>query len=477
MDMSCIYPFYELSEFQCTRIVLLSYFFRVLVILFTGNDYYLGFFQNENGGSPYLFLTNNDVQSVQYSIEAPAVSYSTYGTISPSSSKTISLSSGLLTASYSYINRGIYLNTSSTQVTVTGYNYKSGTSDTFLALPNIKRCDVTEYVYFGMSVPAGRYDSAMLVVGTEDNTTMKIRVTQNVYIQVNSYGSKYLYSGTQYSYTINRLQTVYIGSSNDLTGTRVVTDKPVSVFSGHECGYLPSSSYNYCDHLVEQIPPTIYWGNEHYIAPLSGRSTYTMKVLAANDYTVVEMHCDSTKTLHYLNAGKHFTQTHHKYCGIFSNKEVLLAQFSNGYRYDRRAGDPMMTLIPATIHYGNKFNIHTTTSSYNRYITVIVLAQFYQPGKIYLTSGGSNTSLISQSWNKITINNTIKAYVMQRSVSSGHIEIVHTNTLAKPLLTCIVYGFYSSLRAFGHPGGFNLLENFPGTNSLTIINVVWRVFT
>ena len=173
------------------------------------------------------------------------------------------------------------------------------------------------------------------------------------------------------------------------------------------------------------------------------------------------MHCNNARTFYSLNAGQYFAKTYGQiYCSIFSNKEVLLAQFSNGYRYAYQNGDPMMTLIPATIHYGNKFNAHTTTSSYNRYITVIILAEFYQPDKMYLTSGGSNTSLISQSWVTITVNNTIKAYAMRRSLSSGQVEIVHTNALAK--LTCIVYGFYSYY-AFGHPGGFNLLENFLGT--------------
>ena len=119
-----------------------------------------------------------------------------------------------------------------------------------------------------------------------------------------------------------------------------------------------------------------------------------------------------------------------------------------------------MTLIPATIHYGNKFNVHTTTSSFKRYITVIVLAEFYQPGKMYLRSGGSKTFLSSQSWTTITESNTIKAYAMQTSLSSGQTEIVHFNKLAK--LTCIVYGF-NSYYAFGHPGGFHLLENFQGT--------------
>ena len=58
---------------------------------------------------------------------------------------------------------------------------------------------------------------------------------------------------------LNRMQTLYISSLDDLTGSRVVSNKPIAFISGHECGTLPNNVL-FCDQLVEQIPPTSTWG-------------------------------------------------------------------------------------------------------------------------------------------------------------------------------------------------------------------------
>ena len=42
-----------------------------------------------------------------------------------------------------------------------------------------------------------------------------------------------------YSYKISWLQILYIASASvDLTGTKIVANKPAAVFSGHECSFV-----------------------------------------------------------------------------------------------------------------------------------------------------------------------------------------------------------------------------------------------
>ena len=172
----------------------------------------------------------------------------------------MNLPSGLQTSSYYHWNYGIYLQTSSDKVTVTGQSYTSHTSDTYLALPTID-LKITEYIYYGMSVYSPSYSSIVLIVGTESNTRLKLTVTQTTYVSTrsSSYYRRRVYSGSQYSFTINRLQTMYIADDGDLSGTKIVTNKPVSVFSGHRCASVPNG-YGNCGYLIEQIPPTTYWG-------------------------------------------------------------------------------------------------------------------------------------------------------------------------------------------------------------------------
>ena len=423
----------------------------------TGSNYYIGFFQNNNGGSISLYLTNTGSLNISYAIEVPEVGYYTSGTISSTGSTIVKLPSSLITGDYDVQNKGIYLKTNSTNVVVIGQNDAFDSSDTFLALPTVKVC-CTQYIYYGISVSSGNYDNVVLIVGTENNTMMNLTVTHFVYVKINDIFG-YLRRGSQYSFIVNRLQTVYIGSSSDLTGTRIITDKPVSVFSGHECGYVLSLSSDYCDHLIEQIPPTTYWGKTYYIAPLQGRNAYTIRVLAAYNSTEVFMDCNDVRNSYSINAGNSFTVTRQYYCAIHSNKEILVAQYSPGYSYDERTGDPMMMLVPATDHYSNEINLSTISSGYSNYINIIVLKEYYQPSMMYWITGGVKRSLQSQSWNTITFNEVTEAYYTQLSVSNGPVTIIHTT--ANALMSAVVYGFESRI-AYGHSGGFSVQKKIQG---------------
>ena len=401
-----------------------------------------------------LYLTNIGSQSLSYTTESPGTGYHTMGTIHCTESTILLLPSSVIATSYNDQNKGIIIKTNSTNVTVIGENIDSSKNgDTFLALPTEKVC-CTEYVYYGISASSGSRDSVVLIVGTENYTVMNLTVTQSVNIKVNNTVIS-LHHGIKYSFIVNRLQTVYIGSPDDLTGTRIVTRKPVSVFSGNQCGYVPSSSYSTCEYLIEQIPSTTYWGKTYFIAPLQGRSGYTIKVIAAYNSTKVITDCNNVKNLYTINAGSNFNATHHSYCTIHSNKEILVAQYSHGYSYDRRTGDPMMMLVPATVHYSNEINLSTSSSSgYNNYINIIVLKEYYQPSMMYWITGGVKRSLQSQSWNVIKFNKVTEAYFTQVSVSNvPAVKIIHTK--ADALMSGVVYGFRYRA-SYGHCGGFSI---------------------
>ncbi len=46
-----------------------------------------------------------------------------------------------------------------------------------------------------------------------------------------------------------------------LTGTRIESDQPVAVFTGHECAFVPGDKYA-CDHLEEQMAGLRLWGKQ-----------------------------------------------------------------------------------------------------------------------------------------------------------------------------------------------------------------------
>ena len=435
-----------------------------IFILGRVNRYYLGFFENYAQSriiNISILLITTEVHPVSYSIEAPGVDYYHKGIISAANEVILNLPSSVEVSSYHDQDKGIYLTTSSDNVTVIGQNLDVKSSDSFFALPIITLDDV--YVYYGMSVPrpyyAGSRNSLILIVGAESNAMMKLTTTQSVRIRIST-AVIHLIPDRQYSFVINRLQTVYIGSVDDLSGTKIVTDRPVSVFSGHECGNVPWN-VSACSHIVEQIPPTALWGKVYYTAPLVNKTSYTIKVLAANNSTTVNIYCNNTMESYVINEGEFFNKTlpMKEYCAIQSNKKLLVVQISHGAAEDFNFvyyGDPMMTLVPDTNQYLNKFKFSTirnpVEAGFDHYVNIIVMAQYYHPNMIYLISGGVNRSLATQQWVPIQVNSITEAYATQVRISEGVTHIVHTDAAAQMMI--IVYGFAVN-DGYGHIGGIN----------------------
>ena len=432
----------------------------------TRNHYYLGFFQNDHGG-------NLDISILISTTELWPVSYSVYfrytgdrysGTVTANNSAIVYLSTSAQVTSYSQYYHGIHVETSSNEVTVIGRSYTSHTTDSYLALPVIQSQTVTEYIYYAMSFYSPNSYNSILLVGTEDSTTITLTFHSRLYVYAQGY--RRVYSGSQYSFTINRLGTMYIYQHSsyrnyDLSGTKITTNKPISVFTGHRGAYVPYSHGNY-GYLIEQIPPTIYWGKVHYVAPLATRRTYTLKVVAAYYNTRVLIYCNNSLwSTNNLNEQNYFYTTleNQQYCAVHSNNDILLAQFSG-----RDGEDPSMGLVPATNNFASRFHFPVSTFRYASnslyspsFINIIVMAQYYQPDKIFIIRDGAKMSLSTQVWTPIRVKNAIEAYATKVPVLPSVVEIIHTDEAA--LMTTMVYGIDQRI-GYIHPGG--LIRNSLG---------------
>ena len=456
-----------ISVHVCTYVCIDVHLCNYLCVFVAGsvNDYYLGFFHNyiySDRGEISIILISAEINEVPYSIEAPSVGYFENGTILAGVEVILKLPTSLEVSSLHHQDKGIYLMVGSNNVMVLAQSLEGVSSDSFLALPTIRHS--APYVYYGISVPravihSAEINSSVLIVGTENNTTIRLTVTQSVYIGVSN-ATKYLIPGKEYSFVINRLQTVLIASLEDLTGTKIVADQPVSVLSGHDCGNVPSN-VAYCSHLIEQIPPTALWGKVYYITPLAGRKSHTIKILAAYNSTNVDIYCNNTMELHTINEGGfiNITLQMNEHCAIYSNNYVLVVQFGHGGRESDflNYGDPLMILVPATNWYLNKFDVSTIRKplaiAYQHHINIIVKEQYYQPNRIYLIAEGVSRSLATQQWIPIQVNNTIEAYATQVNITEGVAQVYHTNPAAQ--MMTFVYGF-AIHDGYGHIGGFSI---------------------
>ena len=442
----------------------------------TGSEYYIGFIPLF-GFLPSLTILSGSEKLINYSLEAPVTELYETGTIMPNGTETVNLPNTLSGVSRfspfcrnNSFKEGLYLQASSDEITVIGtiredeieFNF-----DTFFALP-IKDFCIDEYTYFAISVDTFvAADGSIVIVGTANQTSMSISVSTSAFIKPNNFDDwELLEPGTSYNFTIDRLEIMYIAAfTTDLTGTKVTTNKPISLFSGHECAFIPYEVRS-CDHLAEQIPPTELWGTVHYFAPLANRTSYMIKIVAANDSTTVNIYCNDTFTSDVIDAGEfiNITYDYQEFCGVYADNKVLVAQFSLSFDTDSQ-GDPMMTLIPATSHYTDSITSSTFNTSsernisYSHYINIIVLADYFQPEMISITTKGMNRSLDLETWEPIVRDNVTEAYGAQvAEMPDGIFHVAHSNKLA--LMTVVVYGFTLYLdtvapnraEGYGHPG-------------------------
>ena len=415
------------------------------------NQYYFGYFVDTN---PWAYISS--ARTVPYSLEAPGIGYSTNGTIS---SPELFIPRDVVVTSINDQNKGMHLTTGFDVPDVFGLSY-----DAFFTGNDTKACSfrmipharltVQEYIYYSISMPtpssdAGQYNSSILIVGAENDTEIELTVTQQVEVNIN--GVVTLLPNTPYSFVINRLQTVYISSSGDLTGSKIVTDNPVSVFSGHEHEF--NSSYLQCSQ--EQIPPTVLWDTVHYVSPIANNQSYTIRVLAADDSTDVDIYCNNVEESHNIDEGESVIISRKDNCAIFSKKNVLVTQFGN----HNNGLAALMIVIPGANHYSNELEFsHSNFDSLSaRHFNLIVLAEYFQPDNIQLTFRQTTKTLSDEDWTPIKVNNVDEAYALHLYDDDnfpGEITITHTNPDA--LMMATVYAFTTSQFGYGHSTGFNI---------------------
>lgn len=253
--------------------------------------------------------------------------------------------------------------TSEKDISVYALNQARTTSDAFLVLPT----PVLGIDHFIMSYNSdGTFErgdlsgastpSQFVVVATQDNTQLIITPKVPTYISGMSVKNVTLNAGQAF------LVQSRVSSSNltsDLTGSRVVSSKPVAVFAGHQRATLPiefRASLTSRDCLIEQIPSLEVWGKSAFLVPYpvpNGASPIgsdLFRVMAAMDSTPVTL---NGNLIAMLNAGDFFTGALTSPGTLTSTKPILVAQFkkTSGEPSSQgggglRLGDPFMMLIP-----------------------------------------------------------------------------------------------------------------------------------
>ena len=327
-------------------------------------------------------------------------------------------------------NKGIEI-TASHEISVAGTTLQGFTSDAYLALPY----DVLGTEYIVLSHNQGP-NAWLQVVATEDNTQVTILPTSAL-----SGGRT---ANVAFTVTLNKNQAGLWSTSADLSGSTVTSTKPISVFGGHVCANVPTTSTSACDTLVDQMPPLSTLGKTFALVPFFQRNGGDwIRVLATKAGTEIKL---NNNTLATINAKQvhSFNLPSTTFALLEASEPVMVIQLLKGSSSDNVQTDPAMAVVPPISQWSNNYIFSTVgplPSPERHYVSVTAPAD--QIGGVRL----DGLAIPAADWVNV-FGSQYKAHRRQLSLGSHTLNHVQPNIG----LQVQVYG-YGNYDSYAFPGG------------------------
>jgi len=327
-----------------------------------GTDFWLSFPTNY-ASTPTLSLFIAGETATTGTVSIPGLSSSVSFSVTPGVVTTVVLPAAAQASSSDGIeSKGIHV-VSGDEVTVYGLNRIQYTTDAYLGLPT----DIlgTDYIVLAFPNTNSNGTTEFSVAATQNGTV--VTITPSV-----TTGSRA--AGVPYNVTLNAGQTYQLRNASappaDLSGTVITSTAPIALFGAHSCANVPDGNTLYCDHVLEEIPPTSTWGRNFVTYPLASRHNGdTFRIVAQANNTQVRINGVLVAT---LNRGQVRQQIINGASQITASEPILVAQYSNGTTYDGVTSDPFMMLIPPQEQFLASYTVTTPASGFRtNFINVV----------------------------------------------------------------------------------------------------------
>ena len=315
--------------------------------------------------------------------------------------------------------------------------------DAYMALPS----DIlgNEYIILGYpETISGRgrdptlAPSQFTLVCTADNSQVSITPSANTLD-----GKP---AGVPFNITLNRFDTYQLqaGYQQDLSGSQVMSTKPVAVFAGCKCADIPIG-HCCCDFLVEQMTPVATWGRS-FLTSVFRRPGSSLgdplRVLGSEDNTTVSFTPPVPGSPFNLNRAELVEVTIEEPTEIVADKPVLVAQYATGYLWVFAPGDPFEVLILPTEQFLDGY-IYLIPAGYELDFTSIFVP---------------TVAISSLLFDGSPINPSIFSPIGLTGYSHGTVGVddgCHIVTADRPF-GIYVYG-WDSWSSYGYPGGMRVV--------------------
>ena len=363
-----------------------------------GTDFYFGLMKNYKSQIDFLGLAISTVNhNVSVTIKIPWSGSTIDSHISSPNDVTVVNLTNITNVSESstYDNRNRSIHVSSDQpIAVNALNWFSASLGEYLVLP-CHDYNITKYEYYAVSAKStsNMRSSQVLLVGCDNDTNIIITPSEAVSLPSDTQSSTdqlvNVPKSTPHHLVLHQGQTLYFGAPLiDLTGTHIVSNKPLTVISGHECGQIPLG-FGYCEHMTQQIPPTITWGKQFLLVPFEHRQSgqYT-KLVTSQDHTTINISCNGSRTnvaiINSKEGNYTFFFSSSQYCHIQANKPIIVVLFATGGSLDNNPGDPIMILVPPIEQYFCRYDFPTFINIDFVGISITTTPNDFSPNSILL---------------------------------------------------------------------------------------------
>ena len=317
--------------------------------------------------------------------------------------------------------------------------------ETYLVFPKIETKSKT-YEYFALFIPGAEVFG---FVTTEPHTTITITPVTNITTFFVIFHS--LVRGENYTATVPAAGTSVIGYASeynsDLSGTRVISDKPLSFFVGNF--YVMIFFYVDVANLF-QIPPTETWGFKFFIVPLSTRSADDgYRILASRGGTECSVTCTNaslSENITLANPGD-FKQLIYttRYCSVECNHPILIFESHHcGYFKD-------LKMIPPVGQYSNDYDLYFSDELEGDTVLIkLAIPTEYDPSLLRFDGRPlSGVTFVNVSCSDGEVCGRVATYHPTNASATGSHKLVHEDPDAR----FIAIAYVCSTRSYGYVGG------------------------
>ncbi|MBK9036017.1 MAG: IgGFc-binding protein [Myxococcales bacterium] len=174
------------------------------------------------------------------------------------------------------------------------------------------------------------------------------------------------------------LELAAIDGAGDLTGSSVTSTKPVEVFGGHYCAYVPGLPFGYCDHLEESMFPidalsTRYVVVAPAVVTIPQGKEQMVRIVATEPNTTLTYDPPVAGAPTTIARGGDFVEIARNPASfaITASAKVLVAQYMEGSTVAGGTGDPSMSLAVPVEQYRSEYLFHAPTNYETNYIDII----------------------------------------------------------------------------------------------------------